>query len=144
MSRIQRAVTLCAVVPWLLGVGLAWSSADAVTAAQAPTQKNPIALSEASLKAGRGVYLKRCSPCHGPTGKGNGIIATADPRPADFTDDTWTHGGTDAEIFKTIKEGVGPAFVMEAFGDRLSDNDIWNVVNYIRDLNKRAKAQPTR
>jgi mono/diheme cytochrome c family protein len=36
-----------------------------------------------------------------------------------------------------IKNGVPPDLNMEPWGDRIKDNDIWNVVNYIRSIAKK-------
>jgi mono/diheme cytochrome c family protein len=44
--------------------------------------------------AGRAVYLRYCSACHGSDGKGDGIVATVmRPKPADLTLLSKTHGG---------------------------------------------------
>jgi mono/diheme cytochrome c family protein len=43
---------------------------------------------------GRAAYLKYCSACHGPEGKGDGIVATAlRPKPPDLTRLAAAHGG---------------------------------------------------
>jgi mono/diheme cytochrome c family protein len=65
---------------------------------------------------------------------GRGMAAPPGARPANLVDDTWDHGGSDAEIFKVIKEGVPPDYNMDAWDGRVSDDDIWNVINYLRDL----------
>jgi mono/diheme cytochrome c family protein len=102
--------------------------------------KNPIAMSDASVKAGRGVYAKICRACHGLAGKGDGISAPPGSKPANLVDAEWKYGGSDAEIFKTIKGGIKPYDVMEPWGKKISDNDIWNTINFLRDLTKpRAK-----
>ena len=41
---------------------------------------------------------------------------------------------TDGEIFTVIKRGVAPEFFMAPWEGRLADNDIWNIVNYIRSV----------
>jgi putative copper resistance protein D len=109
------------------------------TAAKAPAAKNPIPMSENSLKAGRAVYAKICRACHGLQGRGDGVSAPPGSKPANLVDSEWKYGSTDGEIFKTIKEGVKPFDVMEPWGKKISDNDIWNTVNYLRDLGKRSK-----
>ena len=40
---------------------------------------------------------------------------------------------------KTIKEGVKPYDVMEPWGKKLTDTEIWNTINFLRDLAKQAK-----
>jgi Cytochrome C oxidase, cbb3-type, subunit III len=47
------------------------------------------------------------------------------------------HGSTDGEIFDSIKNGVAPDFNMVPFKDQLKDEEIWNVVNYVRSIAKK-------
>jgi len=92
--------------------------------------KNPVAASADSTAAGKRVYTRMCSRCHGPEGKGDGTAATA-PVP-DLTDAKWDYGGSDGEIFAVVHDGVSAD--MDGYAARLSDNDIWNVVNYVRSV----------
>jgi mono/diheme cytochrome c family protein len=54
--------------------------------------------------------------------------------PPDLTDDKWEHGGTDGEIFVAIRDGIGPKFDMKANKEKISEQDTWNLVNYLRTL----------
>ena len=99
-------------------------------------QKSPVAATDASLKAGRAVYSKICRNCHGLTGKGDGISAPPGSHPANLVDAEWKYGSSDGAIFYTIKYGVKPFDVMEPWGKKISDADIWNTINYVRDLAK--------
>jgi cbb3-type cytochrome c oxidase subunit III len=92
--------------------------------------KNPVAMSAESTSAGKRVYTRMCSRCHGAEGKGDGTAATA-PVP-DLTDDAWDYGGSDGEIFAVIHDGVSTD--MDGYAARLSDTDIWNVVNFVRSV----------
>jgi cbb3-type cytochrome c oxidase subunit III len=98
--------------------------------AEAAKTKNPVAASPESASAGKRVYARMCSRCHGPDGKGDGTAATT-PVP-DLTDDKWDYGGSDGEIFAVIHDGVSAD--MDGYAARLSDTDIWNVVNYLRSI----------
>ena len=104
--------------------------------ARAPA--NPVAATPASVAAGAAAYATHCAACHGATGRGDGALAAAaaayGPRPSNLADPTWRHGGGDGEIFTAIRDGIGPDFFMDAFGDRLSETDIWNLVNFLRSL----------
>ena len=122
------------------------AAAAAFKLSQAPARStrpagNPIPPTAESVRAGRLVYAQICRNCHGLQGKGDGTAAPPGSKPANLVDAEWKHGGTDAEIFKTIKEGVGPDFVMEAMGAKLHDQAIWNVINFLRDF---AKPKPPR
>jgi mono/diheme cytochrome c family protein len=90
--------------------------------------KNPVAASPESAAAGRRVYQRLCVRCHGPQGKGDGGAAGAVP--SDLSDAQWDYGGSDGEIFSVIHDGTSTD--MEGYAARISDADIWNVVNYIR------------
>ena len=92
--------------------------------------KNPVAASAESTAAGKRVYTRMCSRCHGSEGKGDGTAATA-PVP-DLTDAKWDYGGSDGEIFSVVHDGVSAD--MDGYAARLSDTDIWNVVNYVRSV----------
>lgn len=96
--------------------------------------QNPVPATEASVKAGRLVFVKYCAPCHGNSGRGNGGMAPEGSKPADFTDEKWEHGSTDGELFVTIRDGVGPKFDMDSWASTLTPQDMWNVINYIRTL----------
>jgi putative copper resistance protein D len=99
---------------------------------------NAVARSPESVKAGSGIYAKLCSNCHGPNGLGNGRLAAAmaayGGRPSNLTDSDWQHGSSDGEIFAVIRDGVGPDFHMPKFQGKLSDEEMWHVVNYVRSL----------
>ncbi|MDP6581838.1 MAG: c-type cytochrome [Vicinamibacterales bacterium] len=97
-------------------------------------QDNPIEMSDESIRAGRQVYGRFCRSCHGLRADGAGMTAPPGSMPANLVDDEWDHGSTDAEIFTVIKEGVAPKFDMDAWDGRVSDDDIWHVINFLRDL----------
>ena len=114
-------------------------AARIVTSAQgnpeAAKVKNPTASSPESIAAGKVVYAK-CAPCHGINGEGgpgNDLI----PAAPSLVDDKWDHGSTDGEMFDSIKNGVAPDFNMVPWKDQLKDDQIWNVVNYIRSIEKK-------
>ncbi|MBL8994917.1 MAG: cytochrome c [Spirochaetia bacterium] len=92
---------------------------------------NPVAASAESVAAGKKVYIKECSSCHGPKGKGDGPssgdFAT---KTTDITDAKFA-SQTDGAVFYKITVGRRP---MPGFRDTLSDDERWNVVNYIRTL----------
>src|SRR5689334_11800220 len=100
--------------------------------AEAKKIKNPIPSDAASIEEGRKIYGRNCASCHGPGGKGDGSMALGGSTPADLTDDKWDHGSSDGEIFVVIRDGVSAD--MEGYKDRLSEKQIWQVINYIRSL----------
>jgi mono/diheme cytochrome c family protein len=103
---------------------------------EAAKVKNPVAATPESIDAGKAIYARRCAVCHGTSGQGGSGSDISPPAP-DLTDAEWKHGSTDGEIFDVIKNGVPPDLSMEPWGDRIKDQDIWNVVNYVRSLAKK-------
>ena len=93
---------------------------------------NPVASTPESITAGESVFKKRCSGCHGLDAKG-GPPKEEFLKPApNLIDDSYDHGSSDGEMFYVIKNGVPPELVMDGWGERLSDTDMWNIVNYLR------------
>lgn len=93
--------------------------------------KNPLPASAESTAAGKRSYQRLCSRCHGPEGKGDGTAATGG-QPQDLTDAQWDFGGSDGEIFPVIHDGTSAD--MDSYAARISDTDVWNLVNYLRAL----------
>jgi mono/diheme cytochrome c family protein len=96
--------------------------------------KNPVPSSPESIKAGQALFQKNCRFCHGADAKGNGPMAPEGTHPSNLTDDKWDRGSTDGEIYLVIRDGAGPKFDMKGYKSKMSDTDIWNVVNYLRSL----------
>jgi mono/diheme cytochrome c family protein len=97
--------------------------------------KNPVAATPDSIKAGQASFQKYCRFCHGTDAKGNGPMAPQGTHPPDLTNAAkFTRGTTDGEIFMVIKEGAGPKFDMKGFKSKMTEPEIWNVVNYLRSI----------
>jgi mono/diheme cytochrome c family protein len=104
--------------------------------------KNPVAASAASVKAGEALFQKNCAFCHGAGGKGDGKLAPKGTTPADLTDAKWDFGSTDGEIHAIVLTGTVPAGgKMPGVKGRISDADVWNIVNYIRTLGPKTAAR---
>ena len=101
--------------------------------AAAVALKNPVPASAESVAAGKQTYQRRCASCHGSNGEGGLGNDLVGPAP-NLVDAMWDHGSTDGEIFTNIKNGIGPDFMMVPWKDELKDEEIWNVVNYVRSL----------
>jgi len=103
---------------------------------EAAKVKNPVASSPETIAAGRKIFLRYCSSCHGVNAEGGSGSDIGPPAP-DLTDATWEHGSTDGEIFDTIKNGVPPDLNMAPWADQIKDPDIWNIVNFVRSMAKK-------
>jgi mono/diheme cytochrome c family protein len=103
--------------------------------------KNPVGSTPQSLLAGKRAYDTNCAACHGNMAQGAvkagvpiSIIAEqGGKQPPDLTDDQWDYGSTDGEIFTIIKRGIPPT-MMAGWDGRVTDTEIWSMVNYIRAL----------
>jgi mono/diheme cytochrome c family protein len=97
------------------------------------SMKNPVAKGDASNKAGKTLYDKNCASCHGKTGLGDGVKARALKTAAgDFSSAAY-QDQTDGEHFYKSKFGRDE---MPKYEGKLSDDDLWNTVNYMRTFKK--------
>ena len=103
---------------------------------EAEKLKNPVPSDAASIEEGKKLYGRHCASCHGPTGKGDGGMALSGGTPANLTDETWDHGSTDGDIFVVIRDGTSTD--MESYKEKLSEKQIWHLVNFIRSLGPKA------
>jgi mono/diheme cytochrome c family protein len=104
-----------------------------VVPANFKTMKNPVAKSDASAKVGMALYAKNCASCHGKAGLGDGVKArTLKDFPGNFSKGEFQNL-SDGDMFYKTKTGRGD---MPKYEGKLADDDIWNMVNYLRTLKK--------
>jgi len=97
------------------------------------SMKNPVAVGDASTKAGQVLYTKNCASCHGKTGLGDGVKARSlKDFPGDFSKADFQKQ-TDGDLFYKTKIGRAE---MPKYEGKLADNDIWSMVNFMRTLKK--------
>ncbi len=88
--------------------------------------------------AGKDKFQMFCGSCHGNTGKGDGPASPAlNPKPRNMADAAWQAGVDDDYLAKVIMQGgtsVGLSPMMTAFGQALSEQDLANIIAYIRTL----------
>jgi cbb3-type cytochrome c oxidase subunit III len=94
---------------------------------------NPVAYSKESAARGKTLFLQNCQDCHGEDGRGQGSAIAVAP---DLTrPQNWSYGQTDDKIFSNIRNGAGdnmPPF--GPLGPGLKDQQIWDLVNFIRSI----------
>ena len=106
-----RTIQFVAVIASLAGP--AWSQTST---------SNPLTGDSNAIREGAILFRQECVMCHGVGGRG-GV------RGPDLTKGTWAHGGSDAELARTIRNGV-PGTTMPA--NELKENEIWQIIAYLR------------
>src|SRR5260370_8936276 len=121
----------------LFGCGVLVAATAVALRAQ---DKNPFAGDAKAAKLGESQFRANCAFCHGLGAKGGG-------RGPDLTSAQKHHGNTDAEMFHNIHDGIPgtamPAATEGGIGVGMSDEEIWQVITYIRSVEKKATAAET-
>lgn len=96
--------------------------------------------SEEAIREGEGLYEKNCSLCHGVRAHGDGLQARSlNPAPSDLRNLSGRRGEPGYWFFR-IKEGgkaeplARPRSAMPAWGDHMSDREIWEIVAYLASM----------
>ncbi len=100
--------------------------------------KNPFAGDPKAAKLGESQFRANCAFCHGLGARGGG-------RGPDLTRAQKRHGNSDADLFRTINEGV-PGTAMPPNGATqqgvgMTAEEIWQVISYIRSVQAKAPAE---
>ena len=117
--------------PRELAIWIAVASGVACAAAAASAQAPDLA-------RGKATYKELCAKCHGSGGKGDGKeAATLETKPKDLTDCARMAKFSDDELFRIAKDGgeaAGLSNDMPAYKDSLEDDEIQDVVAFLRTL----------
>jgi mono/diheme cytochrome c family protein len=128
------------IIPAIIAIPIGVYSIVTFTREATPglTLTNPFLPDEASLQIGRELFNKNCAACHGERGRGDGLAAASlSIKPPDYgSGHLDIH--TDGDIFYWIQNGISQGSPMPAFKDRLTDDEIWHIVNYVRRLRNEA------
>lgn len=101
------------------------------------TVTNPLPVTKQSFAEGKVLFEHFCSPCHGMTGQGDGlVVAHGYPAPPSYSKGQSSRGGamkdlTDGKIYHTITYGVN---AMGSYASQLSPVERWKVVAYVHHL----------
>src|SRR6267154_6109038 len=101
-------------------------------------EKNPFANDPKVVKVGESQFRANCAFCHGLGARGGG-------RGPDLTRAQKRHGNSDADLFRTINEGV-PGTAMPPNGATqqgvgMTEQEIWQVIAYIRSVQVNSEGQ---
>ena len=104
--------------------------------ARAARKQNTVAVDAKSVNQGKDNFVVGCLACHGPSGKGDGPASASlerngmPVRPGNLANPKlWEQ--TDGALFWKISEGRSP---MPAFQEVFSEEERWQIVNYVRTL----------
>lgn len=104
---------------------------------QARALQNPVQSTPETRRQAQNLYAVNCAACHGDGGRGDGPVAKyfrsnpAAPVPPTDLGSEQVRNLTDGELYWIAANGLGN---MPAFGDELTDEQLWTVVLAIRDL----------
>lgn len=119
-------------VPVLLCVVLIASSAVGA-------DRNPFAGDPKAAQAGEFEFRINCAFCHGLGARGGG-------RGPDLTRAQKRHGSSDADLFQNISNGISgtamPANGTNGQGVGMTDEEIWQIITYLRSIEVKAPAKP--
>ncbi len=99
--------------------------------------KDTIAASNQNLADGKILFQHFCSPCHGMSGQGDGlVVAHGFPAPPSYSKGQSSRGGamkdlTDGKIYHTITYGVN---AMGSYASQLEPNERMKVILYVHHL----------
>jgi cytochrome c oxidase cbb3-type subunit 3 len=131
---VSFVVVLCFMSGGLLsaqGRGGGRGGAGAARAAAARPTRNPLQGNKAAITKGGAKFRSRCSGCHGVDAKG--YVAP------DLTV-LYQSGRTDEKVFSIIRNGVPGTDMPAADAFRAPDNDLWEIMSYIRSISVTAPA----
>ncbi|MEE9608691.1 MAG: cytochrome c, partial [Myxococcota bacterium] len=140
MASARRWVPLLACSMLLPGLAVAqdFAARGFKLGPTSPRQASP-----EDLAAGKALYEELCSQCHGEKGDAQGVLANLlDPRPRDFRRGIYkirrTPQGelpTDEDLVRIVGNGM-PGTSMPAWRGLLSDAQIWQLVDYIKNFSE--------
>lgn len=128
---IAVAVLLIAVLILPMSVNATEKADETEEEIDYQTLENPIPFTKQSIGRGRTIFMRMCTECHGPDGKGQmDVIADA----SDLTvPKRYYSGSTVGEVYGSIRNGAGTN--MPPFVEQLKkEDDLWHLVNFIQSL----------
>lgn len=97
-------------------------------------ERNPLTTTKENIDAGRTAFAHYCYVCHGLDGQNTGVpFADHMSPPVPNLKSQSVQGYTDGQLKAVIRNGLSPSG-MPASRDILNDQEIWEIVVYIRNL----------
>ncbi len=130
-NRQERMITFGISGALLLG-GTLVLLANLTGASNDALGSNPTPRTAASVANGSALFQINCTSCHGDDARGDGPLAPTLSRPPADLHAAHVDDHADADMAWWIMNGIQP--VMPAFGDQLTTEQVWDLVNYVRSL----------
>jgi mono/diheme cytochrome c family protein len=99
----------------------------------AEVAKIPFAVTAELMNRGEERYKIYCTPCHGQTGIGNGIVVQKGYLPPPNLADPRLLEVTDGYLYRAISNGIRN---MPSYGKQIPEADRWAIVAYVRALQR--------
>src|SRR5580704_14520829 len=120
-------------------LGVLALAAFLICSARAEETHNPLSADPKAAKAGEFEFRINCAFCHGLAARGGG-------RGPDLTRAHKRHGDSEGDLFQNISQGI-PGTVMPANGTNgqgvgMTDEEIWQIITYLRSIQVQSPAKP--
>jgi mono/diheme cytochrome c family protein len=100
-------------------------------------EQNSVATSAESIERGQHIFLQRCTGCHGRKADGKGPNSLdISPRPRNLLNHAFVRNVPDRRLFDSILYGVQGTAMPSWIDYGLSQNDVGDLINFIRSLNQ--------
>lgn len=103
-------------------------------------KNSPVEATLENLKRGRERFDIYCSPCHGRTGAGDGMVVKRGMFPPPTYHQERLRDTADGHIFDVISNGIRN---MPSYKSQVPVADRWAIVNYVRALQRSQNARAT-
>jgi putative copper resistance protein D len=98
--------------------------------------KPTVPIDAISIVTGSRLFAEHCAACHGPQGKGTKPVPDPDVRdPTDLLTQQHTAEYTVGNVFHRLSHGI-PGTEMPGFADKLSEEDRWDLINFLHAMSR--------
>jgi mono/diheme cytochrome c family protein len=139
--KAYRAVLILALAPASIAVAQGKEAAPAAPDCKVPEDaaklENPVKPEAGSIGEGKRLFESQCALCHGKGGDGKGdLVEAMNLKVRNYRDPQSLKALSDGALFHILKKGCGQMLGEEG---RLKDNQMWDMINYIRSLARKSE-----
>jgi len=132
---MRHTRTLCALFYLLTGVSAAYAADAQRIAALDANNCAPAGNLRGDTVNGQQLHLEHCAACHGLTGQADVVVMHMDETPPNQSDPAYMQNLPDPYLYLAIckgGEGIGKSYVMSPWGDFFTDQEIRDLIAWIR------------